>query len=184
MLTIPQSMPVRPGQQYGALPLRGDGGPARVLLLTSRDTGRWVLPKGWAEERLTGPQLAAKEAFEEGGLLGEVATEAFGSYCYVKRLKQGGSMRCVVDAFVMRVERELDEWPERHQRRRQWFSLRDAAGAVAEPELAALLLKLATLVERPLRQGPASVLSPPECRSNPAMTSITARLVRKAAPHG
>lgn len=133
----------RSGQQYAALPLRGHGGDTRVLLVTSRDTGRWVLPKGWAEAGLTGPELAAKEAFEEAGIRGAVATEPTGAYAYAKRLRRERIMPCTVAVFAMRVDRELLDWPERHQRRRQWFSLPRAAALVSEPELTALLLRLA-----------------------------------------
>lgn len=133
----------RSGQQYAALPLRGHGDDTRVLLVTSRDTGRWVLPKGWAETGLTGPELAAKEAFEEAGIRGAVAAEPAGAYAYAKRLPRERTMACTVAVFAMRVDRELKDWPERHQRRRQWFSLPRAATLVSEPELTALLLRLA-----------------------------------------
>src|SRR3954447_19097569 len=71
-----------PGQQYAALPCVEIEGETRVMLVTSRETGRWVLPKGWAEKGLSGPELAGKEAFEEAGVLGEVGTEPVGSYTY------------------------------------------------------------------------------------------------------
>ncbi len=114
-----------------------------VMLVTSRETHRWVLPKGWAEKRLTGPELAAKEAFEEAGLVGEVAPEPVGSYVYLKRLPGGRALACDVDVFPMRVERLLDDWPERRQRERRWFTLAGAAMAVEEGGLVALLLRLA-----------------------------------------
>jgi len=63
-----------PGRQFAALPVTERDGETLVLLVTSRDTGRWVLPKGWAERGLTGSELAAKEAFEEAGVVGEVGT--------------------------------------------------------------------------------------------------------------
>ena len=63
--------PDRPGRQFAALPFSPREGETMVMLVTSRETHRWILPKGWAEKRLTGPELAAKEAFEEAGLVGE-----------------------------------------------------------------------------------------------------------------
>jgi 8-oxo-dGTP pyrophosphatase MutT (NUDIX family) len=133
----------RRGRQFAALPfLRGEDG-TMVLLVTSRETGRWVLPKGWSEKRLTGPELAAKEAFEEAGLIGEVAAKSIGSYSYLKRLPGGSTTVCGVDVFLMRVEQLLDNWPERRQRERQWFTLAQAAMAVEEGELVTLLLRLA-----------------------------------------
>jgi 8-oxo-dGTP pyrophosphatase MutT (NUDIX family) len=125
-----------PATRYpGAGPLRD--------LVTSRETRRWVLPKGWAEKRLTGPELAAKEAFEEAGLVGEVAPDPVGSYAYLKRLPGGRALACDVDVFPMRVERLLDDWPERRQRERRWFTFAEAAMAVEEGGLVALLLRLA-----------------------------------------
>ena len=138
------------GRQCAALPLLtdrddgGGGGDTRVLLVTSRETGRWVLPKGWAEKGLSGAALAAKEAFEEAGIVGEAAaTEPVGSYRYLKRLPKGRVLECEVEVFALRVDRLLDDWPEREQRERRWFTLAQAAMAVDEGELALLLLRLA-----------------------------------------
>jgi 8-oxo-dGTP pyrophosphatase MutT (NUDIX family) len=133
----------RHGRQFAALPFAQREGATMVVLVTSRETGRWVLPKGWAEKRLTGPELAAKEAFEEAGLVGKVAGEPVGSYSYRKRLPDGSTVACGVDVFPMRVERLLDDWPERRQRQREWFTLAQAAMAVEEGDLVTLLLRLA-----------------------------------------
>jgi 8-oxo-dGTP pyrophosphatase MutT (NUDIX family) len=130
-------------RQCAALPLGPTAGDRMVLLVTSRETRRWVLPKGWAEKRLTGPELAAKEAFEEAGLLGEVAPQPVGSYSYLKRLPDGSAVPCDVDVFPMRVGQLLDDWPERDQRERRWFTLAQAALAVEESELVTLFLRLA-----------------------------------------
>jgi len=135
--------PVRPGRQFAALPILRREGETLVLLVTSRETHRWVLPKGWAEKRLTGSELAAKEAFEEAGLIGEVAPKPVGSYVYLKRLPRGRALPCDVDVFLLRVERMLDDWPERRQRERRWFTLAEAAMAVEEGGLVTLLLRLA-----------------------------------------
>lgn len=131
------------GRQFAALPLRGKGKDLEVMLVTSRDTGRWVLPKGWAEEGLTGSRLAAKEAFEEAGLVGSVAAVPIGAYGYDKRLPGDRTTPCQVAVFTMRVDQELEDWPERHQRRRQWFPLPEAAQLVQEQDLADLLQRLA-----------------------------------------
>jgi 8-oxo-dGTP pyrophosphatase MutT (NUDIX family) len=129
-------------RQVAALPFQaGDDGP-RVMLVTSRETGRWVLPKGWPKKRLSGPEVAAMEAFEEAGLAGGVARKPIGAFRYVKRLSDGTAVPCYVDVYVMTVERQLDDWPERAQRRRQWFTPVEAAGMVQEEDLMALLLRL------------------------------------------
>jgi 8-oxo-dGTP pyrophosphatase MutT (NUDIX family) len=140
------------GRQFAALPVSEGDGETIVLLVTSRDTRRWVLPKGWAEKGLTGPQLAAKEAFEEAGIVGEVAAKSVGSYTYMKLLPKGRSADCKVDVFPMYVDRLLDDWPERNERERQWFTLPQAAMAVDDGELVILLLQLAApkRLEHPL----------------------------------
>jgi 8-oxo-dGTP pyrophosphatase MutT (NUDIX family) len=110
-----------------------------VMLVTSRERGRWVLPKGWTKKRLTGAQLAALEAYEEAGLIGKVTRRSIGSYNYLKRMGDGSIVACDVDVFPMKVSELLDDWPERSQRQRRWFTLNEAADAVEEPDLAILL---------------------------------------------
>ena len=141
-----RTLPVRRGQgrQFAALPFVERNGETVVMLVTSRETRRWVLPKGWAEKGLTGAELAAKEAFEEAGLMGAVATKRVGFYSYVKRLPDGEEMNCRVDVFPMHVGELLADWPERGQRERRWFTLAQAAMEVEEGELVTLLLRLAS----------------------------------------
>ena len=131
------------GRQYAAMPLVQEQGATRVVLVTSRDTGRWVLPKGWAERRLSGAELAAKEAFEEAGLVGAVQAQSLGTYGYLKRLPRNAAMACRVEVFSMRVDTMLEDWPEREQRQRRSFTLAEAAETVAEAELQDLLRALA-----------------------------------------
>jgi 8-oxo-dGTP pyrophosphatase MutT (NUDIX family) len=133
----------RAGQQFAALPLAVREGEAKVMLVTSRETRRWVLPKGWAEPDLAPHELAAKEAFEEAGLVGEVEPEPVGFYSYDKRLRGGRSVPCEVGVFPLWVERQLEDWPERGQRETRWFALAEAAMAVEEGGLITLLLRLA-----------------------------------------
>lgn len=113
-----------------------------VLLVTSRETGRWVLPKGWAEKNLSGAELAAKEAFEEAGIVGDMLPKPIGAYHYAKLLSQGKAVQCRVEVFLLHVTELLDTWPEMRQRRREWFTLSQAAMVVAEGELVTLLLRL------------------------------------------
>jgi 8-oxo-dGTP pyrophosphatase MutT (NUDIX family) len=133
----------RSGRQYAALPFTEKDGETKVLLVTSRETRRWVLPKRWAEKKRAGHDLAAKEAFEEAGIIGEVSTTPIGSYEYRKRLPKGRGVDCTVDVFPLRVNRLLKRWPEKKERKRQWFTLAQAAMAVEEGDLVVLLLRLA-----------------------------------------
>lgn len=129
-------------QQFAALPWRPTGRAPLVMLVTTRGAGRWILPKGWAEPALTGPELATKEAFEEAGIVGEPGTVPLGTYRYWKQISRRQRVRCRVDVFPLRVTSLLREWPEAGQRRREWLSLDEAVGRVEEAELSALLKDL------------------------------------------
>ena len=137
----PSKRPAR--RQYAALPYVVREGQPEVMLITSRETGRWIIPKGWPEKALTPAELAAREAYEEAGLLGRPQRHPYGSYRYEKRLKSGKVATCDVDVFLLQVERELDEWPEKSQRERRWMSPGQAAMLVSEAGLVELLLELA-----------------------------------------
>lgn len=131
------------GRQYAAMPLMERDGETHVLLVTSRETRRWVLPKGWAESHLAPHELAAKEAFEEAGVTGRVAEEPVGTYHYQKRLDNGRTADCEVGVYPLWVKRQHKDWPERKQRETEWFTFSQAALLVEEGELVTLLLGLA-----------------------------------------
>jgi 8-oxo-dGTP pyrophosphatase MutT (NUDIX family) len=123
-----------------------------ILLVTSRETRRWLLPKGWTEEHVTAHEQAAREAFEEAGILGSIDAEPIGAYAYPKRIAGGASVTCEVDVFPLQVEELLDDWPERAERERRWFTLPEAAQAVQEGGLSQLMLRLEQIAgghERP-----------------------------------
>ncbi len=136
-------------QQYAALPIRvKEGGDLEVLLLTSRDTGRWIIPKGWPGRKLTPRAAAAREAYEEAGIEGTIRPpEPIGRYHYAKQM-EAGEIRIKVKVFLLHVERQLDAWPEQHERQTRWLSPEDAAELVAEPELATILRNARTLAGR------------------------------------
>ncbi|MCB4821522.1 NUDIX hydrolase [Roseicella aerolata] len=130
-------------RQCAALPLSRRGDDLFVLLVTSRETRRWVVPKGWVEKRHSPADQAAQEAYEEAGIRGRVASAPIGRYAYAKRLRDGASVTCEVEVFALEVEQLLEDWPEKGQRERRWFSLPDAAAAVQEGGLGSLMLSLA-----------------------------------------
>jgi 8-oxo-dGTP pyrophosphatase MutT (NUDIX family) len=124
--------------QYAALPYRrGEG--LEVLLVTSRDTGRWVLPKGWPMKGKAPYSAARLEALEEAGVVGRVAKRSIGSFHYPKMLRSGDEVTCEVHVYPLAVNGQLKRWPEQRQRTQQWFTPEAAMRAVHEPELAALL---------------------------------------------
>lgn len=132
-----------PATQYAALPWRDAEDVREVLLVTSRETRRWVIPKGWPMKRLAPWAAAAAEAFEEAGVRGEAEPLQFGAYRYDKVRKSGRLRPVKVRVFRLKVTEELTNWPEKGQRERAWFTPAEAAERVAEPELQALLLRLA-----------------------------------------
>lgn len=146
------------GFQYGALCWRRKRGRVQVLLITSRDTGRWVIPKGWPISGLNPAEAAAREAWEEAGVEGEVASDGLGSFGYRKVLGADRALPCEVQVFGLRVARLKEKFPEHKERRRKWFAATKAARKVAEPELRALLLSLDDrLPQGPRHDGPAPV---------------------------
>ena len=146
---LPQTWPRQCGKlnmdskrQSAALPyvsLPGRANCAEVLLLTSRDTGRWIIPKGWLEKNLLEHMVAEHEAFEEAGLRGRIGLDPIGQYSYVKRMGDRADISCEVSVYPLEVQFQYLDWPERAQRSFSWFSPEDAASRVKEDELAVLL---------------------------------------------
>lgn len=108
-------------------------------MITSRETRRWVIPKGGRMAGKSDPQAAAVEAMEEAGVQGEIEQTAVGSFRYAKRLKNGDARMCIVSVFPLNVLIQLGTWPEAAERDRRWMSVKDAASAVMEPDLADLI---------------------------------------------
>ncbi len=135
-------------RQYGALPFRWFDDKLEVMLITSRDTGRWIIPKGWPIEKLKPRQVAMVEAYEEAGLRGKIfGKKSLGRYRYSKFIEDERPIDCEVTVFAMRVERQLKKWPERSQRETRWFSPEAAAPLLSEPELKTIVLALPTSLE-------------------------------------
>jgi 8-oxo-dGTP pyrophosphatase MutT (NUDIX family) len=141
-------------RQYGAIPYTIDGSDrVRVALLTSRETQRWVIPKGWPMAKRSATAAARREVLEEGGLVGTIIhMKPIGHYRYSKRFPVGKVVTCRVAVFLLRVRRVLDVWPEQNQRLRAWFSPEIAAELVSEKGLSAILLKLTPTVLRLARE--------------------------------
>ena len=126
--------------QYGVLPYRTDAQDGlRILLITSKERRRWVIPKGNPIPVFLNYESAAREAFEEAGVEGRISTAPIGSFHYDK-MRRSGAADAIVTVYPLLVIREAADWPERAERTRQWFSPEAAAEAVEEPELKALLL--------------------------------------------
>lgn len=125
--------------QVAALPFRRSAnGEVSVLLVSSRETHRPLIPKGWRMKGKSDRKAAAIEAMEEAGVLGTPSKAPIGRYRYWKRLEDCFTL-VDVDVYSLEVKENLSDWPERTQRQRQWMSCKDAAVVVDEPGLASIL---------------------------------------------
>ena len=125
--------------QFGALCWRKEKGELQVLLIKSRTSKRWIIPKGWPQDKTTPVKAAAAEAWEEAGVEGKAKPLCLGIYSYDKELAEDGHVPCVVAVFPVRVKKLHKKYPEMGERRRKWFTPKKAATKVDEPELAAML---------------------------------------------
>ena len=116
----------------------GAEGP-EVLLITSLNSKRWILPKGWPEDGLAPAENAAREAFEEAGVSGKLDTRPIGNFHYLKEKKDGSGMPCKVDVFALQVTKQAEDWPEKGAREMAWLAPEQAAANVSEPGLRSLL---------------------------------------------
>lgn len=111
-----------------------------VLLITSRDSGRWIIPKGWPIDGLDGAGTAAQEAWEEAGVKpAKIIHTPLGLYHYIKLLSNGAPAPIEATVYPIEVAGLADNFPECHERKRSWVSPKQAAMMVDEPELRDLL---------------------------------------------
>jgi 8-oxo-dGTP pyrophosphatase MutT (NUDIX family) len=127
--------------QYGALPFRfNKAGSLELLLVTTRQTKRWIIPKGWPAKGMKPAKSAAREAYEEAGIRGAIGRKSIGAFFYEKRLEESDStIACEVRVFPMNVKRRLKTWPEAHERDARWFEPRDALSALGDEGLRDLI---------------------------------------------
>jgi len=130
------------GRQVAALcwrTSRKHGSAVEVLLITSLNSKRWILPKGWPEPELGPADNAAREAFEEAGVMGKISPEPIGSYHYLKEKKDGGGIPCSVEVFALEVTKQVDDWPEKDARELAWMPVQHAMMQVSEPGVRQIL---------------------------------------------
>jgi 8-oxo-dGTP pyrophosphatase MutT (NUDIX family) len=133
----PDDRPER--RQVAALPWRRGADGVEILLITSRETRRWVTPKGGRMSGKTDAEAAAQEALEEAGVEGVTGGRPLGSFRYLKVLKRRAARWCVVDLYALEVTVEHPDWQERAERERVWLPRDEAARRVDEPDLRALI---------------------------------------------
>ncbi|MGC8203646.1 NUDIX hydrolase [Aliiroseovarius sp. PTFE2010] len=134
--------------QFGALCYRVRKDKPQVLLISSRGTGRWIIPKGWPMAGSTPAEAATIEAWEEAGVRGRVHGPCLGFYSYDKRIESGEKFPCIVAVFAVSVAKLADDYPEADQRKRKWVSVKKAAKMVKEPELARIISRFSPRILR------------------------------------
>jgi 8-oxo-dGTP pyrophosphatase MutT (NUDIX family) len=139
MTVAPVRTEVAERRQVAALPWRRGADGLEILLVTSRETRRWVTPKGGRMAGRTDAKAAAQEALEEAGVEGEIADRPLGTFRYLKVLRRRASRWCVVALYPLKVDVEHASWKEQAERERRWMSRAEAVAAVDEPELRELI---------------------------------------------
>lgn len=146
--------------QVGALPIRRSAsGEFELLLVTTRTTRRWIVPKGWPVRGMKAHEAAAAEAREEAGVVGRIHKKPLDRYLYWKRMADHFVL-CNVTLYLLEVRRRLDKWQETGQRQSYWFKLEDAADLVEEPGLRAAIHKLRRQLAKSAQPSPASSRRP------------------------
>lgn len=130
--------------QFGALVYRIHNGKAQVLLITTRRSQSWSIPKGWPMSGKTPADCAMREAWEEAGVKGTALEQPLGFYSYFKTIKTRGGLMPVpvlVSVYPVALRKMAKTFPESGQRRQKWMRPKKAAAKVREPELARILRK-------------------------------------------
>lgn len=136
--------------QTGALPWRlAPKNGIEVLLVTGRRSGRWTIPKGWPMPGKSLAEAAEQEAFEEAGVKGTIDPTPIGTFRHVKQFNVAGDLEVNIVVHPLWVDRELSKWPEVGERKRKWFTPKNAAKRVNSPELREMIRQA---VKKSLRQ--------------------------------
>ena len=130
--------------QVAALCHRGDADDREYLLITSRETGRWIIPKGWPIRGLKSNETALQEAWEEAGVRNSTASsKPVGRYSYNKRRVTGLEVPVETLVYSVAVQELAAKFPEVHERTLKWVKASEAANMVNEPELKSIFRKCA-----------------------------------------
>ena len=141
MIRVDRAASRMPLVQYGALPWRRTPDGLQILLITTRKTRRWIVPKGWAEAGRSAQECAAQEAYEEAGVSGAVSDHAIGVFNYKKQLKSGQTVACRIRIYSMEVDVIAGDWPEKHARETKWCLVSEALILVEDPGLRRIIAK-------------------------------------------
>ena len=132
--------------QYGALPWRRTSDGVEILLITTRNTRRWIVPKGWPDKALDAHECAAHEAYEEAGVIGDIAGGDLGAFTHRKQLKSGQMITCRIHVFALEVTDACTDWTEKDQRDTRWCSVAEALKLVGDSGLRRIIEKFSRAI--------------------------------------
>ena len=169
-------------KQVGALPWRQRDGNLEFLLVTTRTTRRWVIPKGWPMADRADHQAAEQEALEEAGVVGHVAPQPMGHFNYLKLADSGKTRMLRVDVYPLEVTDELENWMEKDHRARRWMKPAEAMTLAGEPELVGIFNSFSEGFVKVQPTGSRAATQPTSAASRSVMAQIIAWL--KGKPQG
>jgi 8-oxo-dGTP pyrophosphatase MutT (NUDIX family) len=126
--------------QFAALCYRIRNDKVQFCLVTSRRSGRWIVPKGWPMNGQTPMDAAATEAYEEAGVRGKIEPRPIGVFSYYK-VRSQNELPCIAVVYPLKVKKVLQTWPEHKERHRKWLSRKKAAALVDDAELSQIILR-------------------------------------------
>ncbi len=135
-------------QQIGALCYWSNDKNIKILLITSRRSKRWIIPKGWKVDMMSNRKSVALEAWEEAGVQGRVSKRSIGTYYYRKRSGKNDFLTCAVRVFALDVKARKKKFPERGERKLKWVNLNTAIDLVTEPELKTVIKNFAARIKK------------------------------------
>ena len=135
-------------QQIGALCFWSTDKNIKILLITSRRSRRWIIPKGWKVDKMSNRKSVALEAWEEAGVQGRVSDRPVGTYYYRKRSNKDEFLTCAVKVFALDVKARKKKFPERGERKLKWVNPTSAIDLVSEPELKKVIKNFASRLNK------------------------------------
>lgn len=154
-------------KRSGVIPYRWLDNRLHILLITSRTDGRWIIPKGRLDPNLSPAESAAREAYEEAGVEGRLCLESVGTFVH----RRGPDLQ-EVDVYEFEVERMLEDWPEKPERRREWFQVDAALLRIDSPRLTAMIQALATRLDWANGIAPLQSAATEKASSRPSQPGV------------
>jgi len=123
---------------------RKKNGEPRILLISKKRARQWGIPKGKLLPHLSFAENAAREAWEEAGVLGTVSPNSIAMFRARKR-SPNPQIHLIIEVWVylLEVSETLAKWPEKGKREIRWVTCEMAARQLREPVLAHLCHRLA-----------------------------------------